>query len=254
MEGVSTLGEPSWVDLSTPDVEGSARFYTDLLGWTVEKHSSPMGDYHIGTVDGRQIGGMMAAPPQTAEMPATWAVLFSVADVDATVAAVQRAGGSVVDPAFDLPDSRIAIVADPAGAVFGVVSHAAPVDPWLSSALGAVCWIELLTHDPDAAIDFYTSVLGWHASTDTYGDVRYTTFTREGQSVAGAMMMPDEVPVELGAVWSIYFAVEDCAATEHHAVQLGGAVAKPTTPVGEGRFAVLADPYGATFQVMDQQR
>jgi uncharacterized protein len=254
MEGASTIGGPSWVDLSTPDVEGSARFYADLLGWTVEKHSSPMGDYHIGTVNGRQVGGMMAAPPQTAEMPATWTILFSVADVDATVTAVQRAGGSVLDPAFDLPDSRIAIVADPAGAVFGVVSYAAPVDPWLSSAPGAVCWIELLSRDPAAAIDFYTSVLGWQASTDTHGDVRYTTFTRDGESVAGAMMMPDEVPAELAAVWAVYFSVEDCAAAERLAVELGGEVAKPTTPVGETRFAVLADPYGGTFQIMDQQR
>jgi uncharacterized protein len=254
MVEASTYGAPNWVDLSTPDVQAAARFYEDLLGWTVEKHDSPMGEYYIGTAGGHEVGGMMATPPQDTGTPATWTILFYVADVDATGTAVQEAGGKILEQPFDLPDARIAIVADPAGAMFGVISHPKPVGTWLSSAPGAVCWIELLTRDPAAAIDFYTSVFGWHAATETYGDVRYTTFAVDGEGIAGAMMMPDEVPVEVPAVWSVYFAVEDCVASEHRAKELGGQVIKPATPVGEGRFAVLDDPQGTTFQVMDQQR
>jgi uncharacterized protein len=247
-------GVPAWVDLSTPDVLDAARFYEGLLGWVIAKHASPVGDYYIATAAGREVAGMMAAPPQDADLPAAWAVLFSVADVDATVKVVEEIGGKTLEQPFDLPDSRIAIVADPTGAVFGVVSHATPPDPLLSSAPGAVCWVELLTRDPAAAIDFYGTVLGWHASTETYGDVRYTTFTSEAEPVAGAMMMPDEVPAELAAMWSVYFAVEDCAAGERRAKELGGQIIKPTTATGQGRFTVLEDSQGGTFQLMDQQR
>jgi uncharacterized protein len=254
MVGASTHGTPTWVDLSTPDVQAAADFYARMLGWTIDKHTSPVGDYYLGTVSGHEVGGMMAAPPEVSGLPAAWTVLFDVADVDATVAAVEEAGGSILEQPFDLPDARIAIVADCTGAMFGVVSHATPTGPWLSSAPGAVCWVELLTRDPEAAIGFYASVFGWHASTESYGDVSYTTFTLDGELVAGAMMMPGEVPVELSAVWSVYFAVEDCDAGERRAKELGGQVIKPTTQVGEGRFAVLEDPQGGTFQLMDQRR
>ena len=138
--------------------------------------------------------------------------------------------------------------------MFGVISHPKAPGTWLSSAPGAVCWVELLTRDTAAAIDFYASVFGWDESTETYGDVRYTTFRLGGEDVAGAMMMPDEVPIEAPAQWSVYFAVEDCAAGERRAEELGGRVVKATTPVGEGSFAVLADPQGGTFQLMDRRR
>ena len=254
MVEATTYGVPTWVDLSVPDVQAAARFYEGLLGWTIEAHGSPVGDYYIGTIGGHEVGGMMAAPPQDAGMPATWTVLFNVADVDAIVRTVADAGGRIVEQPFDLPDARIAIVADPTGALFGVVSGPTSPGAWLSSAPGAVCWVELLTRDPRAAISFYASVFGWHASTGTVGDVRYTTFTLGGELVAGAMTMPDEVPSELSAVWSVSFAVEDCTVSERRATELGGQVVKPTTPVGEGRFAVLEDPQGTTFQVMDQRR
>lgn len=254
MVEASTSGTPNWVDLSTPDVQAAARFYGDLLGWNVVTHSSPMGDYHIGSVDGHDVGGMMTAPPDQAGLPAMWTVLFTVADVDATVVAVEEHGGKVLEPAFDLPDARIAIVADPTGAMFGVISHARPTGPWLSERPGAVCWVELLTRDPATAIGFYADVFGWDATTERAGEVDYTVFDLDGEQVGGTMLMPDEVPMEAPAQWAVYFAVADCAAAERRAEELGGQVVKPTTPMSHGRFAVLADPQGGTFQIMDQQR
>jgi uncharacterized protein len=250
----STYGVPNWVDLSVPNVQAAARFYRDLLGWTVDKHHSSLGDYYIGTAGGREVGGMMAAPLKDAGEPAVWTVLFAVADVDTTVKAVEAAGGGVLEPPFDLPAARMAIVADPLGATFGVIAHQKPVGAWMSSTPGAACWVELLTRDPAAAVDFYRSVFAWQASTETYGDVPYTTLALDGELVAGAMPMPDEVPDEVSGMWSVYFAVDDCAAVERRAEELGGQVLKSTTRLSEGRFAVLADPQGGTFQVMDQQR
>jgi uncharacterized protein len=245
-----TAAVPDWVDLSTPDVEAAARFYGELLGWRIEANDSPVGEYHIGEVGGREVGGMMASAPEQ-DVPPAWTVLFRVADVDTAVDAAEAAGGVVLEPAFDLPDSRIAILADPSGAVFGVVRHPDRPGPWLSTAPGAVCWVELLTRDHDAAVDFYTRVFGWESTTEIYGYVSYTVFRADGADTAGAMAMPDEVPAEAPSSWSVSFAVADCTAAAQRAEELGGLVAKPPTPVGEGHFAVIADPQGATFQLMD---
>jgi uncharacterized protein len=249
----STAAVPDWVDLSTPDVEAAARFYAELLGWRIEAHDSPVGNYHIVEVGGREVGGLMAAAPEQ-DVPPAWTVLFRVTDVDATVAAAEAAGGVVLEPAFDLPDSRIAILSDPAGAVFGVVRQPDRPGTWLSTTPGSVCWVELLTRDPDVAVDFYVRVFGWEATTETYGPVSYTSFRADGEDVAGAMAMPDEVPAEAPSSWSVSFAVEDCVRAAHRAEELGGLVAKATTSVGDGHFAVIADPQGATFQLMDHRR
>lgn len=250
MIGVETYGTPTWVDLSTPDLDAAASFYTALLGWNIEAHHLPTGEYRIGVAAGHQVGGMMASPGQAASM-AMWTVLFRVADVDATVSAVDGAGGEILEAPFDLPAARLAIVADPTGAIFGVISHASPTEAWLSSAPGAVCWVELLTRDVPAAIAFYATVFGWSDTTETFGDVAYTTFALDGDPVAGGMRMPAEVPDEVPGGWSAYFAVEDCAASERRSVELGGQVLRSTAPVDDGHFAVLVDPQGASFQLMD---
>jgi uncharacterized protein len=247
----STSGVPAWVDLSTPDVSSATNFYRGLLGWTVEHHVGPMGDYHIGKAGDLEVGGMMQAGPDQQGMPAMWTILFHVADVDDTVVEVQRAGGGVLEAPFDLPDARLAIVADPTGALFGLISHPRPVGRWLSTAHGSVCWVELLTRDLGAAEAFYTTVFGWKAETADHGDTRYITYAIDGELVAGAMTMPGEVPAEAPSLWSVYFAVDDCAVGERRTEELGGEILRPTTEIGDGRFAVLADPQGATFQLIE---
>ena len=65
------------------------------------------------------------------------------------------------------------------------------------------------------------------------------------------MMMPAEVPAEAPAHWAVYFTVDDCAVATKLAAELGGEVLRPTTEIGIGKFAVLADPQGATFDIME---
>ena len=111
----------TWIDLSTPDVEAAARFYRQLLGWSdVEVSSTPMGDDDIGKVGDRQVGGMMGQGPELAGTPPMWTVFVYNDDVDATAARVADARGTVLTPPFDIPEARIAVIADPAGAVFAL--------------------------------------------------------------------------------------------------------------------------------------
>ena len=58
----------------------------------------------------------------------------------------------------------------------------------------------------------------------------------------------DDIPPH----WMVYFAVLDCDSTANHAEKLGGTIcAPPIDVVGVGRFAVLTDPQGAVFSVIE---
>jgi predicted enzyme related to lactoylglutathione lyase len=247
----SRHGAVSWVDLSTPDIDGATRFYGGLLGWTFTRSESPMGVYVVATVDGDEVCGLMAQDPSVAGAPAEWTVFLTVEDVDTTSQQIGRAGGAVLQPGFDIPGgARVAVAADPSGAMFAIIAGGPrPDGPYFSDRPGAVGWAEVLTRDPASVIAFYDSVFGWRADTD--GNSGYTQFTLDGTAVCGMLPMPPGVPSGAPSQWATYFSVADCAATQERCLALGGQVLMPVTDVGGMRFAVLADPYGATFDVIE---
>ena len=246
----STYGAPNWVDLSTPDVEASAIFYDGLLGWRVEKTTTPMGDYYIGFAGGQQVAGMMEQSSHMGDM-AMWTVFINVEDIDATTEMAQHAGGSVLQGPTPIPDGKVAVVADPAGAMFGLIAGPAPEGTWLSQEPGAVSWIETLTRDTAASEGFYTMAFDWKAETQDYRGTAYTTFSLDSEPVAGMMMMPDTVPAEVPAHWAVYFTVSDCEMAVKRLIELGGNAVAPVMDSDMGRFAVVEDQYGAVFQLMD---
>ncbi|HEY2574599.1 MAG TPA: VOC family protein [Verrucomicrobiaceae bacterium] len=115
----SKPGDVHWNELQTSDAAGAKAFYTGLFGWTTEPFPGGGMDYTILCNNGKGFGGIMQSPHPGA--PTQWVGYIVVEDVDATVAKVERLGGKVCAPPFDIPQvGRIAIVQDPQGAVFGV--------------------------------------------------------------------------------------------------------------------------------------
>lgn len=133
-QGAGLIGEPGtfcWTELLTTDVGRSEAFYTALFGWTAHHNGEGEGAYTEFLVDGRPMAGMMAKPPMMpAEVPPYWGVYFAVADTDAAVARALELGGSVVAPAMDIEPGRFALLSDPTGAVFSVLT----LKPELASA------------------------------------------------------------------------------------------------------------------------
>jgi predicted enzyme related to lactoylglutathione lyase len=115
---------------------------------------------------------------------------------------------------------------------------------------GAYCWNELMSRDPEGAKPFYRDVFGWGAITHAGGPMPYTEFQLGGQSIAGMAPMAPQIPAAVPPHWLVYFAVADTDATIARAQELGGAVRVPPMDIPTGRFAVLADPQGATFGVI----
>lgn len=253
MIDAATFGAPNWVDLSTPDIAAATGFYSELLEWEISTMTTPMGDYHVASRDGAEIGGMMAQPAEAAGQPALWTVFIYVKSVDETLERVEEAYGHVLQAPFEIPGgARVSVVSDTTGAMFAIISGGpTPHGTYMSNVPGGVCWVELLTRDVESAATFYKEVFGWSAAPDTTGDTEYTMFKLGGEDVAGMLMMPAEIPSEAPAHWAVYFAVADCAATTKMADELGGAVLREVTDIEIGRFAVLADPQGATFNVVE---
>jgi predicted enzyme related to lactoylglutathione lyase len=113
---------------------------------------------------------------------------------------------------------------------------------------GRICWNELMTTDPKAAMAFYKPLVGW-GTEEWEGDSSYVMWTAGGTPVGGLMALPDEAR-QMGTppTWVMYVAVPDVDASLRQAVGLGArAYVQPKDIPTMGRFAVLGDPQGATF-------
>lgn len=246
-------GTPCWVDYAASDLAAAQAFYTDLLGWSYEG-GEEFGGYLTCLVDGRAAAGL---GPQTAagEAP-SWTTYFAAADARQVADRIHQAGGTVlVGPAPVDPEpvgllGTVAIAADPQGHRFGLWQGAQHTGVGIYNEPGALTWNETAEQDPEAARTFYSAVFGY-AFDPVEGAPGYSTFRAPDGP-------PDHPLGGLGGVespdspqgWTTCFAVADTDAAVSTVDRAGGRVVLPATDSPYGRFAVLTDPWGATFSVM----
>jgi hypothetical protein len=245
-------GFPNWVDLGTSDLAGATAFYSELFGWTARVSADPAyGGYTVFTLGDAPVAG--AGPLMSPSQPATWSSYFATSDADGDARRVEAAGGKVLVAPFDAGDEgRMAVFHDPAGAPFSVWQGYTMPGAGVLDAPGALCWSELVTRDVDGSRAFYGAVFGWSARAQPMGDTPYLTWEKNGRLLGGLLPMTGPGwPVDLPPHWMVYFAVVDCATVAAHAVELGGSVSRPPTPFAWGRYAILRDPQGAAFSVLE---
>ncbi len=116
---VNAPGALSWNELGSPDLEGSAKFYGDLLGWTTSPMEGLDNPYLvIRTAAGGTNGGIR--PPMPPGTPPFWMVYFATEDIDASGAKITDNGGNVLWGPADIGIAKIAVAQDPQGAVFAL--------------------------------------------------------------------------------------------------------------------------------------
>ncbi len=242
-------GVPSWVDLASPDLEASKAFYAALFGWEAGQPVPEAGGYTLFTVRGKQVAGI--GPIMAEGQPPAWMTYVNVTDADGTAKKVADAGGHTLAPPMDVMDQgRMAVFADPSGAVLGLWQPRLHTGAQLVNEPGTYCWSELATHDIDGSKAFYSSVFGWGSHTESAGPMDYTEFKVDDDSIAGMFPMGDMMPAGTPPHWGVYFAVADCDAAVGTATRLGATVVAPAMDVTVGRFAVLTDPQGAFFRLI----
>ncbi|MBK8987659.1 MAG: VOC family protein [Chloroflexi bacterium] len=241
----------NWVDLTTTDPEGAKAFYCELFGW--EAKNLPTGggpDYVMFRMNGYNVAGGGAMPPdmEAQGIPPFWASYIKHDNVDDIAAKITAAGGALIMPPMDvMEEGRMVMATDPHGATFGVWQPANHIGAQLVNVPGALVWNELQTRDTAAAQSFFGAVFGWTFDTDENG---YVMCNVDGRTQAG-MMAIDESWGDVPPNWAVYFMVTDVEASAAKVQELGGNLLLPSTPAGEmGKFAVVQDPQGGVFTIM----
>ncbi|MEV7519719.1 VOC family protein [Streptomyces sp. NPDC091371] len=239
-----------------PDQQSAIDFYSDLFGWQGEAGPPETGGYAVCSLKGKPVAGIMAAmnPDGTTPDPmprAVWTTYLATDDADTTVDRIGDAGGKVVVPGMDVMDlGRMAVVADPQGAVFGLWEAKSFTGAGIVNEPGALIWNELSTSDTDAAGRFYAATLPMTPKpSGMEGADGYVEWQVDGRAVGG-MMTLEKAPPGTPPHWMAYFAVDDVDSVSAAAVRAGADVLAPPFDMVAGRMAVLADPQGAVFSVI----
>jgi uncharacterized protein len=264
-------GVPCWVDTSQPDPEAAVAFYGGLFGWEFENVMPPGSDasYFVGRIRGGDVAAI-APIAEGAPPAAMWNTYVWVESADETAGKVRDAGGSVVSEPFDVLDAgRMAVFADPEGALFCVWQAKQHKGAKVVNEHGSLNFNDLNTRDAQGAKSFYGAVFGWQTLElpggfqmwilPGYGDylARDNPGLREGLEEMGAMKGFEDVVASIIPIaddqpdvpphWGLTFAVDDADAIADKATKLGGKVILPPMDAPWVRMTVIADPQGATF-------
>ena len=262
-------GVPCWIDTSQPDPEAAVTFYSGVFGWDLEDVMPPdsPGRYFMARLRGEDVAAIGSVPEGAPPM-ATWNTYVWVDSADETAATVRDAGGTILTEPFDVMDAgRMAVFADPEGAVFCVWQAGRHRGAQIVNEPGSLNFNGLNTRDAEAAKRFYGSVFGWE--TAVFGGAEMWTMPAYGDHLAvDRPSIHDEVaamgvagfenvvasinPIAADqpntpAHWSVTFAVEDADATAEKAAELGGTVVVAPFDAPWVRMTVITDPQGATF-------
>jgi uncharacterized protein len=258
-------GVPCWVDTNQPDPQAAVDFYGGVFGWEFEEVMP--GAYFMARIRGRDVAAVSMVP-ESAPPIATWNTYVWVQSADDTAAKVLGAGGKTLTGPFDVGDAgRMAVCADPEGAVFSLWQGKRHRGAQLVNEPGALTFNGLGTRDLEAAKSFYGSVFGWQ--TRTFGATEMWTLPGYGEYLeqrnpglrerTAEMGVPgfEDVVASVNPIspdqpdvppnWSVTFSVDDADQTAEKATELGGEVLVVPFDAPWVRITVIADPQGATF-------
>jgi predicted enzyme related to lactoylglutathione lyase len=247
-------GKMIFAELVTPDLASAKRFYGGLFGWTFQ-------DSHMGTTqfaeamaDGHPVAALIdrELPPGQGR-PALWLSFFSVLDTAATGANAVKAGGKMLFAPTPVPNlGSEAVIADPQGAVFGILASSSGDPADILARPGDWIWSSLVTSVPDRDAAFYQTLLGLSVF-DLDGAQEAQHFMVASDNYARASINP--LPPNLANAkpyWLSYVRVPDVAQAAAQATSLGGKIVlSPRVDRHGGKIAIVVDPQGAAVGLMD---
>lgn len=253
-------GSHIWYELMTSDPDAAKTFYDSVIpGWSFGERIPGDQDYRmISRSDGGFAGGVLRLTDEMRQHGAKpiWMGYIGVDDVDRTVTEIESRGGKTLMPAFDIPQGRIAMVADPQGNPSYVMKPVPPEgsdkqesDVFSTDQEQRVGWNELSTPDPVAARQFYGELFGWKSDDfmdmGQYGEYR---FFDHGSTRIGAVS--GVVP---GAPqgWRYYIRVPSISNAADAVKAGGGSIAMgPMEVPGGDHILIGTDPQGAEFALV----
>jgi uncharacterized protein len=241
-----------WYELMTPDPVGAKAFYDAVVGWNITTGHGDDNDYGFVTcADGGMTGGLLRLTKDMTDQGARpcWLGYIGVDNVDASLTAIEAAGGKTLMAARDVPMAgRIAMVSDCCGAPIYVMTPTPPPGGGESTAfstalLGRCSWNELMAGNSTNALAFYTGLFGWDLPEpmDMGPMGTYHFINHDGGGIGAVMQAPPGAPTG----WAHYFRVASIGAAAKAIAANGGTLINGPM---EG-----IDPQGAMFALVGAQ-
>jgi predicted enzyme related to lactoylglutathione lyase len=250
-------GQFSWIDLTTPDLLASRRFYSELFDWDMvdslaEDPTHQSSVYVEFQYEGQKLAGMgtMPADLRSLRTPAVWSSYINVDDLNATVEEAEALGASIELPPIQVTTAgRMAILADPGGARVSLWQAGEHIGATKVNQPTSLCWNELATSNIDASIRFYRDLFNWEFRRSADPEPVYYMILNEGRENGGMVEMTDEWG-DTPPHWIPYISVFDCDESVEKAIKLGANVYMEPVDIETGRFCVIVDPQGAAITLM----
>jgi predicted enzyme related to lactoylglutathione lyase len=249
---VHIQGRWVWGELFADNVEAEKAFYGEVFGWQYESYGTGKDAYTLIRVSGRPIAGIVHyAKPADAKRSARWLALMSVPDVARAAEQAAASGGKVLAPPKDLPGrGKAAVLADPEGAIFGVIRTMSGDPPDAFPSDNAWLWLELWSKDATRMADFYGPIGAYEVKRlEGPGDRAELHLQAAGYPRAGILEIERK---DVPSTWLPYVRVKDLRQTVADIERAGGRVVVPPSPeVRGGKVAVFLDPLGAAVAVAE---
>jgi predicted enzyme related to lactoylglutathione lyase len=248
------VGKMVWADLVTPDLGVAERFYGDLLGWTFQTIHTGKSEYAVALVEGRPVGGLFQKPiPAGEHRQSAWLTFIAVSDVDGAKQAALAHGAKVVADAKSYPlRGRQAVLSDPEGAVFAILASSSGDTPDYLATPGEWIWSSLQSRNPGAEAAFYQQVFAYDVFDLASDDgLEHVILSSDDFARASVNTMPGD-PARRHPHWLNFIRVDHTLDMVAKVRALGGRVlVEPHVDRHGGQVAVVADPAGAPFGLME---
>jgi predicted enzyme related to lactoylglutathione lyase len=247
----SLRGRPLWYELMTTDMKAAEAFYTAVVGWTAAPFEGTPQPYVLFKRSGEvPVAGLLNRPDDV-KMPPFWAMYVGVATIEEGADHIKRLGGRELSPVIDVPTvGRMQMMSDPQGAAFYIYEAANTEQPPEGAPeLGEGSWLELMTTDAPAAMQFYQELFAWEPTEAMdMGEMgKYQMFNRPHGMIGGMMNKPASL-AHVPPNWQIYFLVPDINDATERVKANGGRILNGPMEVPGGDWIVNAmDPQGAAF-------
>jgi len=248
------VGKVIFVELVTPDLAAAKRFYEGLFGWTFRDIQTGKIKYAEAFLEGRPVAGLIHkdVPAGEHRQPA-WLSFISVRDVDVAKKMALEHGAKVLFEPHNIPNrGREAVFADPQGAIFAVLASSSGDPSDVLAAPGEWIWSSLITSNPDTDAAFYQMLFNYEVfELPADKDAQHLLLATDNYARASANTLPAN-KLNIHPHWLNYIRVKDTVKMTAKLVALGGRVlVEPRVDRHGGKVAVVADPLGARFGLLE---
>jgi predicted enzyme related to lactoylglutathione lyase len=248
------VGKMIFVELVTPDLAAAKQFYAGLFGWTFRDIQAGETEYAEASLYGRPVAGLIhkELPSGMHRQPA-WLSFIAAKDVDAAESIALQHGAKVLFEPHSIPDrGREAVFADPQGAIFAILASSSGDPTDVLAAPGEWIWSSLITTDPDTGAAFYQALFNYEVyEVSSDEGAEHLMLASDNYSRASVNSLPANKP-SVHSHWLNFVHVEDTVMMTKKVVALGGRVlVEPRLDRDGGKVAVVADPQGATFGLLE---